>query len=325
MSSNVELIFDQNVLRQSTYRPYSKQWLYFDRSLVSDIGKMPRFFPDPSHENRMIVLKMRWSGDGNLALMANEPIELQSDGGTQCFPLYLYDQHDEEPGGLFEGQSSGLQRSDAITDAGLAHFHAAYRGEAISKEDIFYYVYGLLHSPDYRDRYADNLTKELPRIPCVKTYADFRAFLEAGRRLGDLHVNYETVDPYPVTYKQGTPELWKIDDPKAFYRVAKMKFGGKRPKTDKTTVVYNANITMTDIPLEAYDYIINGKPALEWVMERQVVKTDKAIGIVNDANDYANETMNDPAYPLDLFRRVITVSLETMKSVNSLPKLDLLK
>ena len=245
--------------------------------------------------------------------------------GAQCFPLYLYDQQDEEPGGLFEGQSSGLQRRDAITDAGLAHFQAAYPGEEITKEDIFYYVYGLLHSPDYRDRYADNLTKELPRIPCVKTYADFRAFTDAGRRLGDLHVNYETVEPYPVTYKQGTPALWNIDDPKTFYRVTGWKFGGKRPNADKTTVIYNANITMTDVPLEAYDYVVNGKPALEWVMERQVVKTDKASGIVNDANDYANETIGSPAYPLELFQRVITVSLETMKIVRALPKLDLPK
>lgn len=246
-----------------------------------------------------------------------------ADGGVQGFPLYLYEQQDEQPGGLFEGQSSGLQRRDAITDAGLAHFHAAYPGEEITKEDIFYYVYGLLHSPDYRDRYADNLTKELPRIPCVKTYADFRAFSDAGRRLGELHVNYETVEPYPVTYKQGTPELWNIGDAEAFYCVTKMKFGGKRPNLDKTTVIYNANITMTDIPLEAYDYVVNGKPALEWVIERQVVKTDKASGIVNDANDYATETMNNPAYPLELFQRVITVSLETMKIVRALPKLDL--
>lgn len=183
---------------------------------------------------------------------------------------------------------------------------------------------GLLHSPDYRDRYADNLTKELPRIPAVKTYADFRAFSDAGRRLGDLHVNYETVEPYPVTYKQGTPELWNVGDPKAFYRVTKMRFGGKARDKDKTTVIYNANITMTDIPLEAYDYVVNGKPALEWVMERQVVKTDKASGIVNDANDYANETIGDPAYPLKLFQRVITVSLETMKIVRGLPKLEIL-
>ena len=136
-------------------------------------------------------------------------------------------------------------------------------------------------------------------------------------------MNYETVEPYAVTYKQGTPELWNIGDAETFYRVTKMKFGGKRPNADKTTVIYNANITMTDIPLEAYDYIVNGKPALEWVIERQVVKTDKASGIINDANDYANETMNNPAYPLELFQRVITVSLETMKIVRALPKLDL--
>ena len=307
----------------AVYRPYSKLHLYYDGRLLHRMGQNSRIFPAGTAKNRLIVLKQRWNGDGQFASMTDCPVELQTDGGTQCFPLYLYDQQDEEPGGLFEGQSSGLQRRDAITDAGLAHFQAAYPGEEITKEDLFYYVYGLLHSPDYRARYADNLTKELPRIPAVKTYADFRAFVDAGRRLGDLHVNYETVEPYPVTYKQGTPALWKIDDPKAFYRVTKMKFGGKARDKDKTTVIYNANITMTDIPLEAYDYVVNGKPALEWVMERQVVKTDKASGIVNDANDYANETMGDPAYPLDLFRRVITVSLETMKIVRALPKLDL--
>jgi len=102
-----------------------------------------------------------------------------------------------------------------------------------------------------------------------------------------------------------------------------MKFGGRGKEKDKTTVIYNDNITIQNIPLEAYDYVVNGKPALEWVMERQVVKQDKASGIVNDANDYANETIGDPRYPLDLFRRVITVSLETMKIVNSLPKLEI--
>jgi predicted helicase len=170
-----------------------------------------------------------------------------------------------------------------------------------------------------RDRYADNLTKELPRIPCVKTYADFRVLSDAGRRLGDLHVNYETVEPYLVVYKQGDPRTWVVKDPEAFYRVTKMKFGGKARDKDKTTVIYNANITMTRIPPEAYDYVVNGKPALEWVMERQVVKPDKPSGIVNDANAYANETMNNPAYPLELFQRVITVSLEPMKIVQDLP------
>ncbi|QYX56822.1 DEAD/DEAH box helicase family protein [Roseovarius sp. SCSIO 43702] len=317
------LSFNEDRLQQAIYRPYQSIWLYKDKDLNWSSYLMPRFFPNREAVNRVIMIKQRWHGDGQLALMVDRVPDLQSDGGTQCVSLYLYDQHDEDPGGLFEGQSTGLQRRDAITDAGLAHFQAVYPGEEITKEDIFYYVYGLLHSNDYRDRYADNLTKELPRIPCVKTYADFRTFVDAGRALGDLHVNYETVEPYPATYKQGDPRTWVVKDAQAFYRVTKMKFAGKRGDTDKTTVIYNANITMTDVPLEAYDYIVNGKPALEWVMERQVVKTDKASGIVNDANDYANETMNNPAYPLELFQRVITVSLETMKIVRALPKLDL--
>lgn len=307
------------------YRPFSPQWLNAHLAITDLSTVIRNAFPEAQAKNLAIMIPGNGAAAEFSPLMVNVPPSLQPYHNTQCFPLYLYDQQDEEPGGLFEGQSSGLQRRDAITDAGLAHFQTTYPGEEITKEDLFYYVYGLLHSPDYRDRYADNLTKELPRIPAVKSYADFRAFADAGRRLGDLHVNYETVEPYPVTYKQGTPALWKIDDPKAFYRVTKMKFGGKARDKDKSTVIYNANITMTDIPLEAYDYVVNGKPALEWVMERQVVKTDKASGIVNDANDYANETMGNPAYPLELFQRVITVSLETMKIVRALPELALPK
>jgi predicted helicase len=306
----------------SLYRPYCPQWLHTNLEITDLSTSLKYAFPVSGDTNRALMITGHGSKDFSL-LMTSTPPSFDAIEKGQCFPLYLYLQQDEAPGGLFEGQSSGLQRRDAITDAGLAHFQAAYTGEEITKEDIFYYVYGLLHSPDYRDRYADNLTKELPRIPCVKTYADFRTFTDAGRRLGDLHVNYETVDPYPVTIKQGDLRTAVIKDHKSFYRVTKMKFGGKGREKDKTTVIYNANITMQDVPLEAYDYVVNGKPALEWVMERQVVKTDKDSGIVNDANDYANETMGNPAYPLELFQRVITVSLETMKIVRGLPKLDI--
>ena len=128
------------------------------------------------------------------------------------------------------------------------------------------------------------------------------------------------MEPYPVFFKEGDLRLADTSDPKSFYRVEKMKFPNKQ---DKSTVIYNNNITIEGIPLEAYDYVVNGKSALDWVIERQCVKTDKASGIVNDANDYANETMNNPAYPLELFQRVITVSLETMNIVRSLPKLDI--
>ena len=243
----------------------------------------------------------------------------------QCFPLWSYiDDGTLSEGSLFEGLSKEPTRSHSITDAGLKHFQDAYLGETITKEDLFYYVYGLLHSEDYRAKYADNLSKELPRIPRVKTAADFWAFSRAGRELGDLHVNYETVDPYPVTIKQGDLRLADIKNPETFYRVTKWAFGKTGKEKDKTTVIYNANMTMQDIPLEAYDYVVNGKPALEWVMERQVVKVDKTSGIENDANRYANETVDNPAYPLELFQRVITVSLRTMETVHDLPKLEVL-
>jgi predicted helicase len=147
--------------------------------------------------------------------------------------------------------------------------------------------------------------------------------VDAGRKLGDLHCGYEQVEPYPVTFSRGDTSLAPPADPEAFYRVEQMKFAGKRPNLDKSTVIYNANITMTGIPLPAYEYVVNGKPALEWVMERQCVKTDKASGIVNDANRYAIETVGDSAYPLKLFQRVITVSLETMRIVKALPPLDI--
>lgn len=220
--------------------------------------------------------------------------------------------------------------------------YIASRSESVEKEEFLQfgrhftnsnlpafldYIYGLLHSPDYRSRYADNLSKELPRIPAVKTFADFRAFSQAGRDLAHWHLNYETVALHPgVTLDTGKTPAHALTD--ADYRVTKMKFAKTRdPETgksinDKTTVIYNERITLKNIPLSAYDYIVNGKPALEWVMERQSVTTDKDSGITNDANLWATETMGNPKYPLELFLRVVTVGLETMKVVGSLPIID---
>jgi len=275
-------------------------------------------------ENRVICMSNIGSKTGFSALIANAVPDFQMQFNGQCFPLYLYDEAAEAAESALEEMFAEAQpttpqraRRDAITDEGLAHFQAAYPGEQISKEDVFYYVYGLLHSPDYRERYADNLSKELPRIPCVKTAAGFWAFSQAGRKLADLHLNYETVAPYPLKIET----IGKLTD--ADYRVEKMKYGKKGKDKDLTTLHYNDKITLTGIPLEAYDYIVNGKPALDWVVERQCVKTDKASGIVSDANDWAVETMGNPRYPLELFMRVVTVSLETMKIVNALPALDI--
>jgi predicted helicase len=226
-----------------------------------------------------------------------------------------------DSGDLFQQKpvESKIVRRDGITDAGLAHFQSAYPNESISKEDLFYYVYGLLHSPDYRERYTDNLAKELPRIPCVKSAEDFWVFSRAGRALAELHLNYETVPMYAgAKIDTGGKKLADAD-----YRVEKMKVPKAGKEKDLTRLIYNSRISVSGIPPEAYEYVVNGKPALDWVIERQCVKTDKDSGIVNDANDWAIETMHNPRYPLELFLRVITVSLETMKIVHGLPPLEL--
>lgn len=307
----------------STYRPFTKCWMYFNQHFNNCVYQMPRIFSDASSENLVITVNQNWTGTGQIALITNALPDLHSNGDAQCFPLYLYEdakeaattsslkaqQHFDIP--AVKAQS-GRQRRDALTNRGLAHFQAAYPGEKIDKEDIFYYVYGLLHSEEYLAKYADNLSKEIPRIPCIKNAADFWKFSKAGRGLAELHLNYETAALYPATV---TGASANDED----YRVQKMKYGAKK---DLTTLHYNSKITVTGIPLEAYDYVVNGKPALDWVVERQCVSTHKDSGIVNDANDWAIDTMNNPRYPLELFLRVITVSLETMKIVRALPKLD---
>ena len=311
----------------SLYRPFTKMWVYANSSWNWTRHLMPRYFPHAASENKVICITGVGAGKEFSVLMSNAITEVHTVSTGQCFPLYLYDDTEvkskeaaSQNADLFATPviKSGKQRRDALTDEGLAHFQEAYPGEEISKEDVFYYVYGLLHSPDYRERYADNLSKELPRIPRVKTAADFWAFSQAGRKLADLHLNYETVEPYSLKFETAG----KLTD--ADYRVEKMKHGKKGKDKDLTTLHYNDKITLTGIPLEAYDYVVNGKPALDWVVERQRVKTDKDSGIVNDANDWAIETMGNPRYPLELFMRVVTVSLETMKIVTSLPKLNVL-
>ena len=286
------LSFNHGATVQSVYRPFSRQYLYFDRRLNERVYQMPRLFPTMKEDNRLICVTGSGARSAFSCLMVNSIPNFHTLDTGQCFPLRLYEAADETPEAVLEllsdtRSSNGYQVRAGITDPGLKHFQAAYPGKPISKEDIFYYIYGLLHSEDYRTRFANNLSKELPRIPCVKTVEEFRSFRDAGRRLGDLHVNYETVDPWPVTIRQGDLRLASIDDPEAFYRVTKMKFAGGAKDKDKTTVIYNANIIMQDIPLEAYDYVVNGKPALEWVMERQVVKTDKASRAVPARDAYS--------------------------------------
>lgn len=329
---NRHFVIDPACLVPGLYRPFNKQWLYFNRVFNERVLKMPRIFPKADSENIVIGVSASASRSAYSVFISDRVASLHAVDmvGSQYFPLYLYDDPEpearetgpEQPSLFSEaGKSATMsvtKRRDAITAEGLAHFQSAYLGEIITREDVFYYVYGLLHSPDYRERFADNLGKELPRIPCVKTAADFWAFSRAGRKLADLHLNYERVEPYPLKIDSLGKKLTDAD-----YRVEKMRYGRKGKDKDLTTLHYNDRIILTGIPLEAYEYVVNGKPALDWVVERQGVKTDKDSGIVNDANDWANETANDSKYPLQLFQRVVTVSLETMKIVRGLPALVL--
>ena len=251
--------------------------------------------------------------------MTNHIVDLHFNGDTQCFPRWLPGEQTEKKDALDFGEFDEVP--SGFTNEALPHFQAAYPGKVMTEDDLFYYIYGILHSEDYRTRYANNLMKELPRIPRVATYEQFMTFANAGRKLADLHVNFEDVEPYAgiqIEYtKEGSPS----------YRVKQMNWDKIKGKTgnaakDKSTLIYNDWITVKNVPLEAQEYIVNKKSALDWVVERARVSIDKASGIVNDFNDYAAEQGNE-RYPLELFLKVITVSLETMKIVHSLPPLEI--
>ena len=334
---NKEIFFDDTSVVRSLYRPYTKQWMYYNRTFNERVYQMPRVFPTADAEN--LVIQATGVGSKTFSvLISNHITDLQVQFNGQCFPLYIYDEQatedSNEQNTFFANENnSALNRRDAITDEGLAHFQEAYPDKPLSKEDIFYYVYGILHSEDYRTRFQHNLSKELPRIPRVKTFSDFKTFSDAGRKLAELHINYEGVEKYPVKFSGTLKHDGKdfINASSADFYVTKMKHPKKTDEEtgkrvdDLSKIIYNGKITLEGIPEEAYDYVVNSKSAIAWVMERQAITTHKASGISNDANDWAIETMGNPKYPLELLQRVITVSLETMKIVNNLPKLDLKK
>lgn len=280
--------------------------------------QIPKLFPISETKNLSICS----SGVGSKeysCLMVNHIPCLDFLEKTQCFPRWLPgEQSKTAVDDLFEAQNP---MPSGFSPEALPHFQTAYPDESITEDDLFYYIYGILHSEDYRTRYANNLMKELPRIPRVATYEQFMAFVEAGQELARLHVHFEDVTPYAGV----TIEYTKPGQPS--FRVKQMRWGKIKGKTgnaakDKSTLIYNDWITVKNIPLEAQEYVVNKKSALDWVVERACVSIDKASGIVNDFNDYAAE-MGNERYPLDLFLKIITVSLETMKIVKTLPKLEI--
>jgi predicted helicase len=207
----------------------------------------------------------------------------------------------------------GYRRVDNITDGIQAVYRGAFGGQ-VTKDDVFFYVYGVLHSPQYRTTFAADLKRMLPRIPLAGSREDFGAFVAAGRALSDLHVNYEAVDPYPLH------EQAPLDgDPWQVFRVTKMRW---TDKTTKRTLIVNEHVTLGDIPEAAHRYMLGSRSAIEWLIDRYQVKVDKDSGIVNDPNDWGREH-DDPRYIVDLVKRIVRVSLETMAIVDALPELPL--
>ena len=315
---NKELNMEEGRISTSQYRPFTPAKLYFSRQLNEMVYQMPQIFPHAEVENRLICVQGKGATDTFSCLMVNDIPDLNYlKAGAQCFPLWFYSRGEKNSTIFIDDRkidSHGYAKRSAITEDALRKFQKNLGDEIISPEDLFFYIYGVLHVPHYRTRYANNLRIELPRIPLPKDAEQFRFLSEMGRELGELHVGYEEVEPYPIRFAKGGWEPRDEIQSENWFRVVKMK----HPSKDLTQIVYNEHITIQDIPLEAYDYVVTGKSAIGWVMDRQCMKTDKTSQIVNDANRFAMETMKDPAYPLRLLAKVITVSMETNKIVGKL-------
>ncbi|TWA52120.1 putative helicase [Azospirillum baldaniorum] len=310
--------FEQASIVCGSYRPFSKQWMYFNSRFNEMVYLVPSMFPTPNHKNIVISSTGVADRKGYSALVANEVPNMHLTDTGQCFPLYWYEKLDtrkkKPQAEMFAADAisdaDGYVRHDGVSDWALSAFRHQYGSTSISKEDIFWYVYGILHSPEYKTRFAADLKKMVPRIPFA---ADFWAFCNAGRALGEWHLNYDTVEPYPVK-EEAKRVIMEPED----YRVHKMAFGKKGGQKDQSVIIYNPQLVLSGIPLEAYGYVVNGKSAIEWVMERYAWSKHKESGIVNDPNDWSE----DPRYIVDLLRRVVRVSVESVRIIQTLPSLE---
>ena len=309
---------DDNLIVTSSYRPFFKQYLYCSPEQNSRTGHAHEMYPDKSRTNLGICVSGPGSGVNFFTLMTDNIPECHLTVVSAYLPRYRY-----VPAHaltlLPDPDSPEMERVSNINPAALAQFREHYEAPDISEDDLFYYTYGVLHSRQWREKFADDLTKSAARIPMAATADDFRAFANAGRELADLHVNYETVEPYPLEESHG--HSWNPDAPNA-YRVEKMAYAGPARNPDKTAMVCNAHITLSGIPQQAHEYQLGSRSALDWLIERYQVKTDSKTGITNDPNDWAAEH-GQPRYIIDLVKRVTAVSLRTVEIVNELPYLRL--
>ena len=293
--------------------------MYFEKDFNAMQYLQKKLFPTPHHKNLVICVSGVGGSKDFSSLISSYVPCLDYLEKTQCFPLHWYEENKGEQAVSLFGTSNEERwtQRDGITDWCLQEVRSRFAGaQSLTKEDIFYYVYGLLHSPDYRERFADDLRKALPRIPIVERAEEFIACSKAGSRLAQLHLHYED-----YAHKAEGVEVDERDytaaDEYAYYAVEKMRF----PKKDERhTIIYNGHITIHNIPAAAYDYVVNGKSAIEWVMERYAVTIHKDSGIKNDPNLWSRE-QGRPRYILDLLLSIIHVSVETQRIVAELPKL----
>jgi predicted helicase len=314
LSNQLPLEWADDSLRIAFYRPFCTQSVYLDQRLNDRRYQLPTMFPTPHHTNLGIVLTGPASHFEFTPFIAATVPDLHLLDTAQFFPRWTYQKVDDEGTFDFTDEADvdqwGYRRVDNITDDILALYRDAI-GDTVTKDDIFYYVYAVLHDPDYRTRYAADLKKMLPHIPNPDSAQRFTTFADIGRKLADLHVNYEAADPYAldIQLKPGADpanrETWRVD---------KMKW---KSKTDKSAIVYNPAVTIAGIPDAAHDYLLGSRSGLEWIIDRYQVKTDKASGIVNDPNDWCDEH-HDPNYIVDLIKKVTTVSVETVRLVGLL-------
>jgi len=324
VSKNIQHKFKENELNYCLYRPFTKEWIYYDKSFIESPGLWSQIFPTKEHKNLSIAISGIGQQKDFSILIVNSLSDLQVVDKAQYFPLYYYEENKTAQANLFDKTNENQYiRRDAVSDFILERAKKQY-GKNVSKEDIFYYVYGFLHSPQYRETFAADLKKRLPRLPLVDDVRNFWAFSKAGRALAELHLNYESAGKYPSVIEiynpLNTADTLKQANAKEMeflnYRVGKMRFPSK---TDKSKIIYNSQITVENIPAEAYEYVVNGKSAIEWIMERYQITTHKKSGIVNNPNDWAKETGN-PRYILDLLLSVINISVQTVEIVKGLPK-----
>jgi predicted helicase len=309
IDKNKKYSFEINSITIGLYRPFQVQWVYFNRQFNNCVYQLPKIFPNNILDNKIIIVTGVGAGKPFSVLLTDKLPNYHTLDTDVCFPFYYYEEVNINQKGLFDtDETQKYIRRDAISNFISERAHQQY-GKNITKEDIFYYVYGFLHSPEYRMTFANDLKKMLPRLPLVDDVKDFWAFSKAGRQLADLHLNYKSVPAHPGVIVDGNDC--------GFYEVQKMRFPSKE---DKSTILYNSRIRVSNIPLEAYEYVVNGKSAIEWIMERYQITTHKESGIVNDPNDWSREH-NKPRYILDLLLSIVNVSVQTVEIVKSLPKL----